>query len=70
MLVIAVQLSKEIAEGECIRISTGAAVPLSANAVVQVEDTELLKATDDGKTELEINILKAPSCGQDIRYFI
>lgn len=62
-----VQFSKELAEGECIRISTGAVVPLSADAVVQVEDTQLLKATEDGKTELEIMILKAPSCGQDIR---
>jgi len=53
--------------GECIRVSTGAAVPASADAVVQVEDTQLLKATDDGKTELEIMILRAPFCGQDIR---
>ena len=61
------QLNKKLTGGECIRISTGAAVPSSADAVVQVEDTQLLKATDDGKTELEIMIMKAPSCGQDIR---
>jgi len=64
---IVAQLKKELTGGECIRISTGAAVPSSADAVVQVEDTQLLKATDDGKTELEIMILKAPTCGQDIR---
>jgi len=64
----AVQLSVQLAEGECIRISTGAAVPTPADAVVQVEDTQLLKATEDGKNELEIMILKSPSCGQDIRW--
>jgi len=64
---IVAQLNKELTGGECIRISTGAAVPSSADAVVQVEDSQLLKATDDGKTELEIMILKAPLCGQDIR---
>jgi len=61
------QLNKELTGGECIRISTGAAAPPSADAVVQVEDTQLLKATADGKTELEIMILKAPTRGQDIR---
>ena len=61
------QLNKHLAGGECIRISTGAVVPPSADAVVQVEDTELTKATPDGKKELEILILKAPSFGQDIR---
>ena len=61
------QSDTELSGGECIRVSTGAAVPASADAVVQVEDTQLLKATDDGKTELEIMILRAPFCGQDIR---
>ena len=67
LLLTVMQLNKELTGGECIRISTGAAVPPSADAVVQVEDTQLLKATEDGRTELEIMILKAPSCGQDIR---
>lgn len=53
--------------GQCMRVTTGAAVPLGADAVVQVEDTELVKEADDGKVELEIKILKAPSIGQDIR---
>jgi len=61
------QINRRLAGGECIRISTGAAVPSSADAVVQVEDTRLLKASEDGKTEFEITILKSPSCGQDIR---
>ncbi len=53
--------------GYCIRISTGAPLPPGADAVVQVEDTQLTKEADDGKTELEINIIKAPTVGQDIR---
>ena len=56
--------------GFCFRISTGAPLPPGADAVVQVEDTELVKDADEGKTELEINILKAPSIGQDIRWNI
>ena len=66
-MVNVVQLNSKLSGGDCVRISTGAAVPPSADAVVQVEDTQLLKATSDGKSELEIMILKAPSCGQDIR---
>eukprot|EP00106_Octopus_bimaculoides_P015775 XP_014783217.1 PREDICTED: gephyrin-like [Octopus bimaculoides] len=51
----------------CMRITTGAPVPQGADAVVQVEDTELLKKTNDGKEELEVLIKKSPTTGQDIR---
>ena len=51
----------------CVRINTGAPVPSGADAVVQVEDTELVKASEDGSEELEIKIMKKPSVGQDIR---
>ncbi|XP_065351667.1 gephyrin [Cloeon dipterum] len=53
--------------GECLRITTGAAVCGGADAVVQVEDTELLLSTPDGREELKINIIDAPQKGQDIR---
>ncbi|PSN49099.1 hypothetical protein C0J52_13643 [Blattella germanica] len=53
--------------GQCLRINTGAPVPLGADSVVQVEDTKLLQEADDGKTEVEIEILVAPKMGQDIR---
>ncbi|XP_013776811.1 gephyrin-like isoform X2 [Limulus polyphemus] len=53
--------------GSCIRINTGAAVPSGADAVVQVEDTELLETSEDGQKELKITILKPPTVGQDIR---
>ena len=49
------------------RISTGAPLPPGADAVIQVEDTELTKEADDGKTELEIKLLTVPKIGQDIR---
>ena len=54
-------------ENVCVRINTGAPVPDGFDAVVQVEDTKLLKTTDDGKEEVEIEIMQAPSIGQDIR---
>ena len=53
--------------GECVRINTGAPVPAGADAVVQVEDTRLVRASEDGKVELEIEILSSPKPGQDIR---
>ncbi len=54
--------------GECVRVTTGAPVPEGSDAVVQVEDTRLSKATDDFAQELEILVLKQPSPGLDIRY--
>ncbi|XP_042227810.1 gephyrin-like [Homarus americanus] len=56
-----------VSSGMCIRVNTGAPVPAGADAVVQVEDTELVKEDDDGRKELEIKILKVPNQGQDIR---
>ncbi|XP_039751978.1 gephyrin [Pararge aegeria] len=53
--------------GECARVNTGAPLPLGADCVVQVEDTKLIKASDDHRTELEIEILVAPQPHQDVR---
>lgn len=53
--------------GEIVRISTGAPVPYGADAVVQVEDTQLLKCSPDGTEELEVLISIPPTKGQDIR---
>ncbi|XP_055879906.1 gephyrin-like isoform X4 [Biomphalaria glabrata] len=58
---------KTVTSGFCMRINTGAPVPNGADAVVQVEDTELVEASVDGKTEIQIRILKFPTVGQDIR---
>ena len=53
--------------GQCVRITTGAAVPAGADSVVQVEDTHLVHASADNTEELEINIMKTPKLGEDIR---
>ena len=53
--------------GQCVRITTGAAVPVGADSVVQVEDTHLVHASADNTEELEINIMKIPKVGEDIR---
>ena len=59
---------REVTPGTCVRISTGAPLPPGADAVIQVEDTQLTAEGDDGRTELEITLLSAPTQGQDIRY--
>ncbi|KAJ8979240.1 hypothetical protein NQ317_012150 [Molorchus minor] len=58
---------EELKEGEVIRISTGAPIPAGADAVVQVENTTLLKTSVDGYQEEYISIDVAPTEGQDIR---
>ncbi|MCL4138333.1 UNVERIFIED_CONTAM: hypothetical protein GTU68_032215, partial [Idotea baltica] len=58
---------REVAPGTCMRVNTGAPVPPGSDAVVQVEDTKVLLEQEDGSEEVEIEILKAPSEGQDIR---
>ncbi|KAI1284992.1 Molybdenum cofactor synthesis protein cinnamon [Halotydeus destructor] len=55
-----------IISGFCVRINTGAPVPRGADAVVQVEDTELLEYSDVGEERI-VNILKQPQPGQEIR---
>ncbi|CAI2356408.1 unnamed protein product [Caenorhabditis sp. 36 PRJEB53466] len=54
-----------IRPGECVRISTGGVVPYGADAVIQVEDTEIEKS--DGEKELEIRVKSQIKEGQDIR---
>lgn len=56
-----------ITSGEVIRISTGAIIPLGADAVVQIEDTKLIEASPDGSEEIQIEIMIAPTLYQDIR---
>ncbi|XP_022914537.2 gephyrin [Onthophagus taurus] len=52
--------------GETVRVNTGGCVPEGADAVVQVEDTSLIEADEQGN-EIKIMINKAPICNQDIR---
>lgn len=58
---------KRLEPGTCARINTGAAIPLGADAVVQVEDTEVIKSSSDGTKEITINIKLTPKVGLDIR---
>ena len=46
-LVALFQTTTEVVPGTVVRISTGAPLPPGADAVVQVEDTELIEASDD-----------------------
>nr|XP_012149862.1 PREDICTED: gephyrin [Megachile rotundata]XP_012149863.1 PREDICTED: gephyrin [Megachile rotundata] len=53
--------------GTCVRVNTGAPIPDDATAVVQVEDTKLIKKTYDNIEEEEIEITTDVKYGQDIR---
>ena len=59
--------ASQVISGHVMRITTGAPMPQGADAVVQVEDTELLESDDGGRTEKRIKILTCPKPGQDIR---
>ena len=56
-----------VSSGKVCRITTGAPLPPGADAVVQVENTNLVKTTDDGSEEAVVRILTAVEAGHDIR---
>ncbi|XP_062502428.1 gephyrin-like [Corticium candelabrum] len=56
-----------VKSGSVTCITTGAAVPEGADAVVQVEDTELVESSEDGRVETKVRICRVPTTGQDIR---
>lgn len=50
--------------GQVMRVTTGAPIPCGADAVVQVEDTELIRESDDVSHKLKlILLLYAAACG-------
>lgn len=58
----------ELKEGQVARITTGAALPRGANAVVMVEDTVLAAQTEDGTEEKEVGILaEGVKAGDNVR---
>ncbi|KAF7230771.1 gephyrin b isoform X11 [Nothobranchius furzeri] len=61
------QPTHTVMPGQVMRVTTGAPIPCGADAVVQVEDTELLRESEDGTEELEVRILMQARPGQDIR---
>lgn len=52
-------------DNSCFKINTGAAVPDFADAIVQIEDTKLIRSDDN--VEQEVEILIEPTKGLDIR---
>ncbi|XP_042193848.1 gephyrin isoform X8 [Callorhinchus milii] len=61
------QPTQTVMPGQVMRVTTGAPIPCGADAVVQIEDTELIRESDDGTEELEVRILTQARPGQDIR---
>jgi gephyrin len=57
----------EVVPGCVCRITTGAPLPPGADAVVQVEDTELLEKSEDGIEEKRVRILSTVKLGHDVR---
>lgn len=57
----------EVRSGAVARITTGAPLPAGADAIVQVEDTELVQATSDGHEEEVVRILVSVESGHDVR---
>ncbi|SJL02520.1 uncharacterized protein ARMOST_05851 [Armillaria ostoyae] len=60
------QQSKSLSPGKICRVNTGAPLPAGANAVIMVEDTELLTTDDDGE-EVEIRLLAKVDKGENVR---
>jgi gephyrin len=49
------------------RITTGAPLPPGADAVIMVENTELIASSDDGTIEKRIKLLTSVKPGEDVR---
>lgn len=59
-------IQEDFAQDECYKINTGAPLPVFADAIVQIEDTKLIKSNEDG-TESEIELLQLPLKDLDVR---
>jgi gephyrin len=55
-------LNIDLKEGQCVKINTGAPVPLKADLVVQIEDTISLEKNEKG-VDQKIEIVSASGCG-------
>ena len=56
-----------LSRGKIARVTTGGMVPEGANAVVMVEDTKLIQSSEDGKQELQVEILVTAKEFENIR---
>ncbi|KAG0768310.1 hypothetical protein G6F60_000803 [Rhizopus arrhizus] len=61
------ETATSLSKGKIAYVATGGMIPDRADAVVMVEDTKLIKSSDDGKEELLVQILSRASKGQNIR---
>lgn len=61
-LYVCVQPTHTVMPGQVMRVTTGAPIPCGADAVVQIEDTELLRESEDVRTSV--------MCHVDHRVFI
>lgn len=48
--------------GQVMRVTTGAPIPCGADAVVQVEDTELLRESEDVSTPAALSLALLVDC--------
>lgn len=53
-LCVCMQPTHTVMPGQVMRVTTGAPIPCGADAVVQVEDTELLRESEDVITPLQM----------------
>ena len=59
------QPTQTVMPGQVMRVTTGAPIPCGADAVVQVEDTELIRESDDVR---HYQVLRLHSCGSIISH--
>lgn len=59
------QPTQTVMPGQVMRVTTGAPIPCGADAVVQVEDTELIRESDDVRYH---QVLSLHSCGSILRH--
>lgn len=56
-------IDMDLNEGECVKINTGAPVPLKADAVIQIEDTRALEKDPSTGLDTIIEITGTSGCG-------
>lgn len=56
-----------LAEGEALRIMTGAPVPAGSDTVVKIEDTEVVGESEDNPMGSEVILTKVPVLGKNVR---
>lgn len=59
-------VSTPFTDNECYKINTGAPLPSEADAIIQIEDTQLIASHEDGKEKI-VKLLRAPEKDEDIR---